>query len=268
MQPQPRLALDELLKDRSLLWHRIADTHTVNELEIRRLFNRLDQVIAGSGGDDSIAAAALHEQAYLQSYLMRVEGAQKLFQMAEDAGLPELAVSVSRAHSLYICGEIEMSERQILSADIATAGDFALAGLADCCVHTGLFKRASALYETSGREDGQVSMKATIAAQIMDTVGATDEQICRRIQAAAEVIKRFSSHPFICFDVFAMHGHGILYRFMVKAGTDHLLAIDAAVDQALSEKFDDPVDQVFSIGIAPYEAGAQIYAADGYYVGV
>ena len=102
----------------------------------------------------------------------------------------------------------------------------------------------------------------------MDQIGATDEQVVRRVAAAAKIIKSMSAHPFIAFDLFAMQGEGILYRFVVNGSTERLVEIDMAIDEALIADFDEEIDDVLSIGIAPYEFGSNMLAADGYYVGV
>lgn len=268
MLPEPRLALNKLLKERTQLWHKIAENHYVDEFEIRRLFNKLDRLIIDPGAEFNIAPAALHEQAYLYAYQMKTSNALRLFEDARRAGLDGLAVSISTAHALYVCGEVEMSKEEILRTDYSDADNRGLSGLADTCVHTGLFKMARDLYIRSGTQGGEVSTQVLRAAEIMDQIGATDEQVVRRVAAAAKIIKSMSAHPFIAFDLFAMQGEGILYRFVVNGSTERLVEIDMAIDEALIADFDEEIDDVLSIGIAPYEFGSNMLAADGYYVGV
>jgi hypothetical protein len=268
MQPEPRLAINKLVEERRNLWDKIALNHFVDEIEIRRLFNRFDKLLVDPGSRFNIAAVALHEQAYLYAYQMKTDNAIELFLLAKQSGLEDLAVSISTAHALYICGEVEMSKRIISNIDIASANNAGLSGLADTCVHTGMFQMARDLYLRSGRQDGEISIQTIRAAMIMDQIGATDEQVALRVATAARVVKSFSAHPFIAFDIFAMEDEGILYRFVVKGTTDQLVDLDLAIDEALLDEFDEDIDKVLSIGVAPYERGANILAADGYYVGV
>ncbi|MFJ2362453.1 hypothetical protein ACIPIN_01835 [Pseudomonas sp. NPDC087697] len=268
MLPEPGLAINKLSEDRLRLWHKIAETHFVDELEIRRLFNRIDNLLIDPGVEFTVASIALHEQAYLFAYQMKTDNSLHLFKDAQRAGLDKLAVSISTAHALYICGEIEMSKDEILRSDISDAENAGLSGLADSCVHTGLLQKARDLYIRSGKQKGEVSTQVIRAAEIMDQIGANDDQVVRRIATAARVIKSMSTHPFIAYDLFAMHDEGILYRFVVKGSTERLVEIDMAIDEALLNEFDEEIDEVLSIGLAPYELGANILAADGYYVGV
>ena len=268
MLPEPRLALDILFKERNQLWHRIAENHYVDEVEVRRLFNKLDRLIIDPSAEFNIAPAALHEQAYLYAYQMKTSNALRLFEDARRAGLDGLAVSISKAHALYVCGEIEMSKEEILRTDYSDADDRGLSGLADTCVYTGLFKMARDLYIRAGKQGGEENTQILRAAGIMDQIDATDEQVVRRVATAAKIIKTMSTHPFIAFDLFAMQGEGILYRFVVKGSTERLVEIDMAIDEALIANFDEEIDDVLSIGVAPYEFGLNMLAAGGYYVGM
>jgi len=268
MQPEPRLAINKLLEDRRNLWNKIAQTHFVDEFEVRRLINRFDGLLLDPGSEHTIASIALHEQAYLYAYQMKTLNALALFEKAKQCGLDKLAVSISTAHALYICGEVEMSRNEIAGLDISEANSAGLSGLADTCVHTGMFQMARDLYIRSGKQNGQISIQAIRAANLMDEIGATDEQVSLRIAIAARVLKSRISHPFIAFDVFAMAGEGILYRFVVKGTTEQLVELDMAIDEALLSEFNEELDEVLSIGISPYELGSNVLAADGYYVGV
>jgi hypothetical protein len=267
MQPEPQSVINDLTDERLRLWSGIAGTHIVVGMEVRRLLKKLDKFLATSK-PDMTTAIALHEQAYLSSYLQKISDTIRLFDASEEAGLPAIAAAISRAHSFYVCGEIKMSERQLLQTDLDSADASALAGIADGCVHTGLFKMAADLYGRSGREAGEVASKVVTASEIMAKVGATDAQVVDRIAAAAAVVKSMSDHPLIAYDMFAMESEGILYRFMVNASIDRLIDIDSSIDAELSGKFNDPIDEWFSIGVCPYEAGSPILAMEGFYVSV
>lgn len=266
MRPEPRSAINELASERRDLWSEIAATHVVDELKLRRLIRKLDSLVVPSRLEDSTVAIALHEQSYLYAYQLKTDAALKLLADAERAGLPSLAAAVTRAHILYICGELEMSREVLLAVELDDVDPSGLAGVADGCAHSGLFKMSADLYMRAGKQSGEVSQHILVAAEIMVDVGATDDQVSQRLVTASKIIRSMTSHPHIALDIFAMHGEGILYRFMVKDSIERLLEIDCAIDLALSSGYDEAIDQVLSIGVAPHEDGVVITAEDGFYV--
>lgn len=266
MRPEPRSAINELSSERRELWSEIAATHVVDELRIRRLIKKLDSLVVPSHLLDSTVAIALHEQSYLYAYQLKIDAALRLLADAERAGLPSVAAAVSRAHILYICGDLEMSRRVLLDAELDDADSSGLAGIADGCAHSGLFIMAADLYMRAGKNSGEVSQHLLVAAEIMTDIGATDEQVSKRLVTASKIIRSMTSHPHIALDIFAMHGEGILYRFMVKDRIERLLEIDCAIDIALSSSYEEAIDQVLSIGVAPHEDGVVLAAEDGFYV--
>jgi hypothetical protein len=266
MRPEPESVVNNLSNERRDLWSEIAARHAIDELKVRRLIRKFDDLIVPSRQTDSTIAIALHEQGYLYAYLGKKEISMQLFDDAVVAGLMPLAASISKAHALYICGDLKMSKEVLLGIDIEGVDQSGLAGVADGCMHLGLFTMAADLYVKAGKQSGEVSQHLLAAAEIMNEIGATDDQVSARLETASKIIQSMSGHPHIALDVFAMQGEGILYRFMVKGPTDHLMAIDSAIEQALGSKYNDAIDQYLSIGVAPHEEGAILTANEGYYV--
>jgi len=266
MRPESKSVVNDLSTERRNLWSEIAARHAVDELKVHRLIKKFDDLIIPSRQRDSTIAIALHEQGYLYAYLGKKEISLQLFEDAVLAGLMPLAATISKAHALYICGDLELSKKVLLGIDIEDADPAGLAGVADGCVQLGLFRMAADLYVQAGKQSGEVSEHLLAAAEIMNEIGATDDQVSARIETASKIIQSMSGHPHIALDVFAMQGEGILYRFMVKGPTDHLMAIDSAIDQALGSKYNDAIDRFLSIGVAPHEEGAVLTANEGYYV--
>lgn len=267
MQAQPRSAINELSDERMAMWRKFADTHLIDEVQLRRLTNNIDRFLESSS-DQVAIGIAFHEKAYLAAYQSKKAQALELFGAAERSGLPPMAVAISKTHALYICGDIAMSQDVISQIDLSTVDAAALAGLGDSCMHNGFYRLAADLYLKSGKHRGEVGAKALIAAEIMADIGATDEQAHLRITAAANLVKSMSAHPLIAYDLFAMHGEGLLFRFVVKDDIGRLMEIDAAIDAMLAERFSDEIDDVLSIGVCPHEPGSSLMSAEGYYVGV
>ena len=258
MQAKPKSAINQLSQERCDLWSEIAATHVVDEINIRRLIKKLDAMIVPSEAHSVEAAIALHEQAYLYAYQMKIDVALKLFDDSVRAGLIPIAAMVSKTHALYICGRVFDAMNQIMSVDLKSVEPTEILGLANTCTPLGLFKMAAELYKSINEVQGQTSRQIVEAANIMDQIGATDEQVNARLATASKIIMSMTGQPHIALDVFAMRGEGILYRFMVRDTVERLIEIDQAIDSALSEIYNDAIDQVLSIGVAPHDRSAKI----------
>lgn len=268
MQGQPKLAIADFANQRRVMWSSIAQTHTVNEMAVRRLLNSLDALLAVLPTGDPGRGIVLHEQAYLYAYLMKVDSSTKLFMQAELEGLPPLAKSVSAAHALYVCGEINMAVKEIELANLEKAKSRDLIAVANQCVHLGLFRRARDLYQKIGSSGDDYVDRVICAAEMMDEINALDHEVSDRLAVAARIVKEMSCHPLIGYDVFAMHGEGILFRFVVRDDVERLVDIDQEIDVALSHKFDSPLDALFSVGICPHTEGSLKEIGDAYNVSV
>lgn len=267
MQGQPKLAIAEFSSQRRAMWDAIADTHVVNQIAIRRLYNELDALLAVLPPGDASRPFALHEQAYLSAYLMKPDASLSLFQRAEAEGLPSIAKAVSASHALYICGEIKMAIDEIERVNLDDAKPRDLEAVADQCVHLGLFVRARELYQAAGSKGGYVE-RITCAAELIEELNGNDREVSDRLAVAAEIVKKMSYHPFIGYDVFAMRGEGILFRFVVRDDIERLVDIDREIDAALSVLFEGPIDNIFSIGIYPHTEGALKEIGEPYNVGI
>jgi len=266
MQGQPKLAIADFADQRRIMWEAIAKTHMIDEMAVRRLLNQLDALLAALPRGHQSRPLVLHEQAYLYAYLMKADPALKLFIQAESEGLPSIAKSVSTAHALYICGEMNMAVEEIERASLDDAGSDELIAVANQCVHLGLFRRARDLYEKAGSPIEGYVARVTCAAELMEEIGASDHDVSDRLSVAAQIVKDMSQHPFIGYDVFAMRGEGILFRFVVRDDIGRLVEIDREIDAALSNQFNSPVDGLFSVGIYPHEEGSLKEIGDAYNV--
>ncbi|EZP62713.1 hypothetical protein [Pseudomonas sp. RIT357] len=252
MQGKPRLAVNEISSERMVLWHSLAGTHVVDEFSVRRLINKIDSVLSSLSYGDKKRALLLHEQAYLHAYLMKPNASIGFFSEAEAAGLPSFAKHLAAAHAMAICGELEMARSENLSVIIDKLSADDVVVVADSSAHLGLYKRAKDLYVLAGKTPEGFMCRAFEAADIMDDSGVSDEDIFDRLSLATAVVKRLSGHPNIAYDMFALRGEGILYRFVVRASIETLVEIDAAIDEALSLSFDAQADRILSIGVMPH----------------
>lgn len=255
MQGQPKLAIVDFADQRKVMWHAIAQTHIVDEMAVRRLMNKLDSLLGALPPGDKSRPFVLHEQAYLYAYLMKTESCVKLFSQAESEGFSPLQKAISAAHALYVCGELRMAVEEIQRVNLEGRDTKELIAVANQCVHLGLFKRARDIYEKSGEPINGYAKRVVCAAELMDEIGASDHDISERLAVAAEIVKRLSCHPLIGYDVFAMHDEGILFRFVVRDEMDNLVEIDREIDDTLAQKFDGPIDKLFSVGVCPHVAG-------------
>lgn len=256
MQGQPKLAITDFADQRKVIWHAIAQTHTVDEMAVRRLLNKLDSLLGALPYGDKSRPVVLHEQAYLYAYLMKAELSAKLFLQAESEGFSPLQKAVSAAHALYVCGELSMAVEEIERVKLESREPRELIAVANQCVHLGLFRRARDIYEKSGQPINGYVKRVICAAELMDEIGATDHDVSDRLAVAAEIVKRLSSHPLIGYDVFAMRDEGILFRFVVRDEINHLVEIDREIDEALALKFNGSIDSLFSVGVCPHAPGA------------
>lgn len=268
MQGQPKLAITDFADQRRVMWSSIAQTHSVDEMGVRRLLNSLDALLAALPPGDPNRRFVLHEQAYLYAYLMKVDPAIKLFMQAELEGLSPIAKSVSAAHALYVCGEIHMAVKEVELVNLEKADSADLIAVANQCVHLGLFRRARDLYEKAGASvEGYVG-RVKCAAELMEGIDASDHEVSDRLAVAARIVREMSCHPLIGYDVFAMHDEGILFRFVVRDDIERLVEIDMEIDSVLSSTFDSSIDELFSIGICPHTAGSLKEIGDAYNVSV
>jgi hypothetical protein len=267
MQGQPKLAIAEFAGQRRAMWDAIADTHVVNQIAVRRLYNELDALLAVLPFGDQSRPFVLHEQAYLCAYLLKPDASLRLFQQAEAEGLPPIAKAVSASHALYICGEIKMAIDEIERVKLDKAKHRDLEAVADQCVHLGLFGRARDLYQAAGSTGGYVE-RVTCAAELIEEINGNDREVSDRLAVAAEIVKKMSYHPFIGYDVFAMRGEGILFRFVVRDDIERLVDIDREIDTALSAQFEGPIDSIFSIGVYPHAVGSLKDIGVAYNVGI
>lgn len=267
MQGQPKLAIAVFADQRKAMWDSIAHTHVVNQIAVRRLYNEIDSLLAVLPVGHPSRPFALHEQAYLCAYQMKADASLKLFLQAETEGLPPIAKAVSAAHALYICGEITMAIKEIESVNLDGAKSHDLIAVADQCVHLGLFQRARDLYQAAGSTEGYIK-RVVCAAELMDEIGGTDREVSDRLATAAQIVKKMSYHPLIGYDLFAMRGEGILFRFVVRDEIERLVDIDRELDMVLSSQFEGPIDSLFSIGIYPHAEGSLKEIGDAYNVGI
>ncbi|WP_122448677.1 hypothetical protein [Pseudomonas viridiflava] len=252
MQAKPRLAIVDIATDRQTLWSEATRSYVMDEIKVRRLINKLDKLLSTLPPSHSHRVIALHEKAYLYAYLMKRDVSRKYFDDAESEGLPLLAKCVSLSHALFVCGDLKGGAQEIMKVDREQVAQVDLVGVAACCVHLGLFKMAKDFYLQAGMGAEGISKKVVEAAQILDDIEAEDSDILERISVAGEIVKQMTNSPLIAYDLFAMQGEGILFRFVVRGGVDHLSKIDRAIDEALSSQFCEVIDNFFSIGIAPH----------------
>lgn len=252
MSGQPRPAIEEIADERIAIFNEIVHIHQVDEFKIRRLQNKLEKLLASAKVEPVVRAVFHHEMAYLYAYRGMAKETSAHFDEAEDLGLTGVELSQSRAHALYLCGDIQGASRQTTRHSSAAIDNGETGNLLVLCIQTGLFIMADKILQ------GAKTVKqpyAHIAAAILERLGCSESDVTERLQVAANVIKASIKHPLMSYSLAAMEGDGILYRFVVKAEIDELVALDRAIDQALSDRFDSDeseLDRFLSIGVKPY----------------
>lgn len=256
MSGQPRPAIEEIADERIAIFNEIVRTHQVDDLKIRRLQNRLEKLISSSNVEPIVRSIFNHELAYLYAYRGMAAEASACFNEAEDFGLTGVSLSLSRAHTSYLCGNIKESARQAKRHSSSASGDHEIGNLVVLCIQAGLFIMAENILKgMTTAEQPYVH----IASAILERLGCSESDVTERLQVAADVIKSSIKHPLMSYSLLAMEGEGILYRFVVRAGIDEIVALDRAIDRALSERFDadnSELDHFLSVGVKPYTAGA------------
>lgn len=252
MQAKPRLAISVLAKERIELWVNMAKTHEVDELLIQRLLRNMDSVLVKLPVNDKTIPWFYHEQGYLNAYRKRTSEVIRLFDLSIGLGFHPVAAGLSKAHALFICGEISMG-RDVLSAlEPDEANPEEVESVAAACAHFGLFFKARALLQSIGKGEDAKYNESLLAAQILEEAGIDDIEVTRRLNVAAGIVRSMTAHPLIAYSIFAMRDEGVLFRFVVKDSIEKIVQIDRAIDETMSAQFDGLVDEVLSIGVKPH----------------
>lgn len=267
MSGQPKSAISEISSERIDVWHAIADSHTVDEIAVRRLIRKADAKIATLPLHHLGRAFLQAEEAYMYSYLGKLSQVKELLQQSSSGGFPEFASKLTASHALSLCGAyVEAVDACLAIPPESVSGEESIA-LAGASVHLGLFLRARGIFmRIDGFTPNAYVQRAITVAECMERIGVTDEDLAARLAVATEIVRSMSVHPLIAQDVFADPDHGILFRFVVRDGIDRLVEIDQAIDEALAERFNEEVDHYISIGITPHTEGSAAPLGDAYCV--
>ncbi|SEI90933.1 hypothetical protein SAMN04244579_02412 [Azotobacter beijerinckii] len=86
------------------------------------------------------------------------------------------------------------------------------------------------------------------AAEYLEEHGVDEREVAKRIQVAAETVKKYSRIRH--FKVVA-NSFGIMLEYVVDADMDTLVDIDFAITDALCATFEDPLSNHVSLGVTP-----------------
>lgn len=252
MHAKPRLAINDLAKERIKLWVQMAKTHEVDELLIQRLLRNMDSVLSSLPANDKTIPWFYHEQGYLNAYRKRTAEVLRLFDLSIELGFHPVAAGLSKAHALFICGEISMGRDVLAALEPDGTNLEEVESVAAACAHFGLFFKARELLHSIGKGADDQYRESLLAAQLLEDAGIDDIEVTRRLNVAAGIVKNMTAHPLIAYSIFAMRDEGILFRFVVKDSIEKIVQIDRAIDETMAEQFDGLVDEVLSIGVKPY----------------
>lgn len=253
MSPQPLAdtPLNELFQRRRDLENSYRDSFMVDEVAALRLGRDL-QAEADSDRVTPIQRGALfHELAYVEAIRGRLDAALAGMRKAEGCGSSSIMIAVSTAHVFTMFGRFKDARSVLEKFKIHEAPKSSLGSFRGLCEETGMYEMAASI-----RIDGAPSEYLSEEAhRILREANISDVEATEILDCAASFVAGRVTHRLIAYDLFAMEGEGILFRFVVDASHDQLLKLDWDVTEMLASKFDSLASSILSIGIKPFSKG-------------
>jgi hypothetical protein len=268
MSPQPKSVANEIGEERQKIWLKLAETHHVDELSIRRLQNRVIRLLEDQAINKSAVRAMLHhELGYLYAYQRSLDAAIRHLDSAGRLGLPEAPLRLSKGHAFFLNGKIAESGVSLDGIDLGREDRQMLKSLSGSYAASGMFRRAQQCADEYG-EAGFGYGNVKRAAAIMVDLGIDDVEVTNRLQTAIDAIMGEIKHPLMAYSVFADENEGILFQFVVDGSIDEIVALDNKIAETLSEKYNSAVDSVLAIGVKPHVPSEENIAYEPYHAGV
>lgn len=251
LNPQKESILNQLAQRRRDLEDSFQRSFLLDELEARRLARDLKAESSKNAILPIVRAAMLHELAYVEALRGRLNPALEFMERASHFGLGELSIAGSKAHILIMFGQflkarelLEMIPFDEIPADAASS----FHGLYE---EVGMYSAASKL-RVGNHAYGALSDEAH---KVLNEANVSEIEITKRLDCAAAVVNATTKHRLIAYDLFAMSGEGILFRFVVDGPISELVELDWEITSKVAESFNGPADEVLSIGVKPFSPG-------------
>lgn len=266
MSPQTKTEslLNQLFQRRRNLEESFHDSFILDEVEARRLAKDLQAESSKGSIAQHERGAALHELAYVEGLRGRLTSALGFMGRAHQCGLDDLVVAVSKAHILIMFGRFIEARSELEAIDYEGTPVSAQGALYGLCEEVGMYEVASKMSIGFSNPEFQSSE----ASEILKEAHIDEIEVTQRLSFAAEIVCAFAKHRLIAYDLFAMHGEGILFRFIVDAPMDDLLNLDWEITSEVAKKFNGPVDDILSIGVKPFSKGDEHIEYGAYRVGI
>lgn len=253
MSLQPKHEINELAEQRQAIWRALTESFRVDEFSIKRLQKQFKELFKKTAFDRKKQALISHELAYLSAYLKRPEEAVLLIEQSIELGLPEIPARFSIGFVLWMNGQI-MQGREVLASIGVQREDLNLVkSMIGCSLAMGMIDLANDCVQLLGRKEDSNVINAS---EMLSELGVSDIELTKRIQTAIDAIRDDLHHPLMAYDLFAMHGEGLLFQIVVNASVDKLVEMDIKIAEALTEHYHDPIDSVLTICTKPHASNA------------
>lgn len=260
-QPQTDSLLNDLFRRRRGLETHFRESFLLDEVEARRLSKDFQAAAAKGSISQLQRGALLHDLAYVEALRGNKKSSLDFMDRARFCGMNDLSITVSKAHLLTMFGCFSEARLILASFSIENAPAAANSSFRGLCEEVGMYKVASGL-EVAHAPSEYLSNEAS---KILESAGISDADVTERLDYAASIVVSRAKHRLLAYDLFALDGEGILFRFVVDGPEDELLSLDWELTEKVAERFDGPLDSVLSIGIKPFSKGESHFAYGSYH---
>lgn len=240
-------------------------TYILDELSVERIKRKVRGSLGSSNTPEKARLVMHHEMAYLLGLQGRYAESMEHLDLSEACGLDPIAKVFSAAHISILNGRMvnarEFVEGREFIAQVPPESGSLLAS-----IHVNLGIMEKALIATASDKSEFKHVQA--AARILQSIGASDLELTKRLDTACTVIRDNSSHPLLGFKIFAMEGEGILYRFLVREPIEAVVELNDKVLDALMDNHDGPLDRELSILVTPWTEDDKPDREEAYHVGI
>ncbi|MBI6605160.1 MULTISPECIES: hypothetical protein [Pseudomonas] len=247
MQLQAKSAIAEIFEERRRIRNCLAESYVLDEVASERLKKRVLKELQDPAISSSHRAALHHELGAILGTQGRVEEAIDHFSKAEHWGFDRIAVPFSIAF-VYLSNGRVLDARSLIEKVYRDAPENILDLIKAHQAQAGMVGVFLDTTETKPPFIGDCSE----AARILASRGIDDIELTKRLDTACSVIRRWINHPILGFKIFAQEGEGILYRYLVKAPIEDLMALNTKILDALMDCHDGPLDRELSICVTPW----------------
>ena len=264
MQAPAENSIQKILDERKNIENRLHSSFVLDEVSIKRLQKSIKNHLLLPSLSLIARAVLHHEMAYLFGLQRNVKEANSHLDDALSFGIDNLAVSISRGHIMLMSGRLLDARNFLENLEIDQENYQAIDVILPQYMECGMFRKASdaaAALNRNANSDLHVH-------RILDGLGINDLEVTLRLDVAAEVICKAVSHPLLAYDIFAHDDEGILIQIVANADIETLALLNEEIADALTDRFNAPIDSVLSIMVKPFSSMENNVEGAVYRVGV